>query len=394
MKNREKLLAGLVGTLAIILVAVFVGDSIVKKLGLLKIQIQSAQKKKGEQDVVIKKGEIAAERLRELETRALPMDRSEARTVYKNWLHDIVERVSLVEPNVSAVSERRHPKDVYSMHTFNVTGKGNVGQLTEFLYEFYSVDYLHRFRNVTVRPIPNTKLITLTFQIEALSLPGAPQRERLNGPIGDVKLASLDSYLEAIADRNPFSPENKAPKLTVSSTVRVPMGESLSLTPEATDAEEDRLYYDADLEDLPNARVDERTGRVSWRPTKLGEYVFVLYVSDNGFPSQTTSKKITVSVVEPRVADVAPQFNTAQLAFVTGITSSRGRRQVWLSVRNEGKVLKLHEGDSFSVGQVKGVVKQINRRHVMYESEDGKVMRVLLGDNLAQAAAAAAGPGE
>ena len=55
---------------------------------------------------------------------------------------------------------------------------------------------------------------------------------------------------------------------------------------------------------------------------------------------------------------------------MTGIVEVNGRRQVWLTVRTQGKWLRLFEGETFQVGAFEGKVIKIHPRHVEIESAD------------------------
>ena len=76
----------------------------------------------------------------------------------------------------------------------------------------------------------------------------------------------------------------------------------------------------------------------------------------------------------------------AQFAFLTGITeATNGRRQAWVTLRTDGKKLKLIEGDQFQVGDVTVTVRQIGERTVVMEADVLELsMRVRLGQNLAE----------
>ncbi|MEX2120967.1 MAG: hypothetical protein WD847_15355 [Pirellulales bacterium] len=86
-------------------------------------------------------------------------------------------------------------------------------------------------------------------------------------------------------------------------------------------------------------------------------------------------------VAAPGSAPKPPEFDTAKHAFVTGITQGGGRPLVWLNVRTTGQHLRLHEGQSFKVGDLEGTIARITPRAVEIETE-GKRRLVPVGKSL------------
>ena len=75
-------------------------------------------------------------------------------------------------------------------------------------------------------------------------------------------------------------------------------------------------------------------------------------VTDNGLPAKSHDGSVKISVVDPPPPPIA--FDPARQSIVTGITEIGGKRLLWVTIRTEGRVLQLKEGDELAVGSVRG----------------------------------------
>ena len=105
-----------------------------------------------------------------------------------------------------------------------------------------------------------------------------------------------------------------------------------------------------------------------------------------------------VSVAEPpepeTPAPSKPGFEQGKFAFLTAVTQVSGQRQAWISLRAEGKLLKLFEGDQFEIGDVTVKVARIDDRTVELDSPQlEQRWSVKLGQSLERARAAIAPEG-
>lgn len=76
--------------------------------------------------------------------------------------------------------------------------------------------------------------------------------------------------------------------------------------------------------------------------------------------------------------------DVAKYATVTGIIDQDDQPQIWVLVKTTGELLKLHEGDDFTVGDLKCKVLKIGVRDAVITTE-GKKVQVSVGDNLRDA---------
>lgn len=169
----------------------------------LASQRDRLQAKVEDQETQVRRVTREVSKLAVLEARSLPADRQLARSLYQNWLVEAVNRVGFASPNVDsgAIATR---KDLYDRLTFTVRGRGDLAQLARFLYDFYRADFLHQVTRLTITPVASTSKLDLSLSIEALVLPGAARRERLDDRRSQ-RLAheSLANY-QPLVERNLF----------------------------------------------------------------------------------------------------------------------------------------------------------------------------------------------
>ncbi len=92
----------------------------------------------------------------------------------------------------------------------------------------------------------------------------------------------------------------------------------------------------------------------------------------------------------PRRDPPKPSFDQAKHATVTGIIEQDNQPQLWVLVKTTGELLKLSEGEEFSVGELKCKVIRINLRDAELATGD-KHFVVKLQDNLRDAATTKSG---
>jgi len=387
MTKREKTLA-----LAIaVLVICIIGWSALSRIsGAFDTRRETIDRLEGEiadKKLVIDRGGRASRKFLELEQMSLPGDPALARSLYQGWLLELAqEKVAMEGVNVGPLPSRPIG-DVYYQHAFSLNCQGDLHQLTLFLHEFHRAGFLHRVSRLHVKPSANSKLLSLAIAVEAVSLNNAPNVKELKPPPSNrLAESDLDAYLNSILNRNMFSPANKAPKLARLGTQRGNPKRSLRFQATASDPDKDSLQYEFAGDVPAGARIDRRTGDVTWTPLENGTYQVAIRVTDNGLPARSDTAEVSIIVEDPPPPAAPrpepPGFDPATQAVVTGITEAFGQRSLFITVRTEGKILKLHVGDSVNVGTVKGKVKRIDAGEVEFETQDGRSIVVELGDSL------------
>jgi hypothetical protein len=153
----------------------------------------------------VRQAHKATQRLAAWQLRALPADAESARSLYQNWLRELVDRAKFRNAKVNAV-EGQSRRDVFTLFDFDIQCQGTLEQLTRFLYDFYSAGHLHKIRTLTIKPVENSKNLDLNISVEAMSLPGSAEKDSLSAEPGNrLKLSSWEDYKNAIVGRNLFA---------------------------------------------------------------------------------------------------------------------------------------------------------------------------------------------
>jgi hypothetical protein len=394
MSKRERTLALVVGV-CLLLVAGFYG--LTKWNGAIRVrraQIASLEKAVRDKNRNVRLSIAPADRLQDYQRRSLPADLEKARSLYQTWLLNLVKEVGLEDTQVNVLPARSE-KGVYQVLGFSVSGRGNLPKLVSFLHQFYSADLLHRVRRLHVKRVPGTRQLDLALAIDAVSLPTADSEDKLNDQ--DLRrLAHGDqaAYLEAILARNLHGPANKPPGIESIGEQTKYVGDTVAFTVRARDPDKlDRLSYRLAGNGLEGAKIDRQSGAFEWRASKPGTYEVVVAVTDDGYPPKAAEQTVKIRINErppeetppPQVAVAKPSFALAKFAFVTAITEAGGKRQAWISLRTDGKLLKLFEGDEFPIGEVTVKITRITEKTVELDAPVlEKRLLVSLGQNLAQ----------
>ncbi len=205
LSKREKVLAGFVGLFVLLVggrLLLFAVTAVSERRTAVGTLNEKIVEKQEQVDSLLK----AREKLDDWRRRALPSEPKVARTLYQDWLVALGDRAKFRNLSVKS-SEPRELRGVFTRLPFTITGKGTLGQLVQFLYDFYSAGHLQQVTKLTIKPAENSKELDLFVDIEALSLPNADRRDKLaQAASGRLKLAGLAAYNKAISDRNPFAP--------------------------------------------------------------------------------------------------------------------------------------------------------------------------------------------
>jgi hypothetical protein len=304
-----------------------------------------------------------------------------------------VKEVGFEDAQVNVLPARGE-KEVYQLLSFTVSGRGDLRRVVDFLYRFYSADLLHRVRRLYAKRIQGTRQLDLSFSIDAISLPDAATTDKLNDqPLKRLSKGDHDDYLAAILGRNLSGPANKGPELEPIGSKTAYMGSPFSFVVAARDPDKlDRVTYSLESNGLKGVRMDPQSGRFEWSPDEKGDYEVSVAATDDGFPPKTSHQTVKITVTDPPpdapvdAGPPRPSFEKAQFAFVTAITEdASGRWQAWITLRTDGKSLKLFEGDEFDVGEVKVKVARIEARSVeLHAAVLEKKLVVSLGQNVAE----------
>src|SRR5262245_37711422 len=196
MNSRERILAIVVGALAVIVGGYFFYSWMSGALELRRSQIVNLRKKLLEQKQLVAQTEAAKAKIVVAQQRSLPPQKELARTLYQDWLFDRVRDAGIADPKVSYTTQVVE-RDLYTAFQFTITGKGTLPQVVALLYDIHSVDFLHRISRLTLRPIKDTKQLAISITLDAVSMQDAPQANQLTPrPAKRLVLSSKEEYVK------------------------------------------------------------------------------------------------------------------------------------------------------------------------------------------------------
>lgn len=393
MTKRERTLAMLVGASLLVLAALYGGKKVTDALRTRRAQITGLEKQVRDKSRIVRLSQEQADRMQDYQRRALPADLEKARSLYQTWLLGLVQEAGIEGAQVGVLPARSE-KGIYDALAFSVSGRGDLKKVVAFLHRFYSADLLHRVRRLYAKRVPGTRQLDLAFSIDAVSLPGADSTDKLNDqPSQRLTRGGVDAYLKTILNRNLSGPANKEPAIEPIGEQSKYLGDPVSFAVKGRDPDKlDQISYGLEGSGLPNAKIDPQSGQFEWQAEKIGDYEVVVAATDDGFPAKTARQTVKISITErppdaPQTAATPPpSFEQAKFAYVTAITESGGKRQAWISLRTEGKLLKLFEGDEFKIGEVTVKVARIAEKSVELDAPVlEKRLLVSLGQNVGEA---------
>ncbi len=310
--------------------------------------------------------------------------------LYQQWLISIVQQNKIAGYSVDPLGPRP-VGGLYHQMGFRVLGTADIPKTIALLHSFYAKDYLHRIRDLSVRPT-KTGDFTVELTVDAVALMSVPDKlpERENASYrvdGD-----LAAYREPIMNRNLFQPPNQAPRYEGTPTIEAIVGRDTPAPLTFKDDEGNTLRYE--LVDGPKDKVslNASSGTLQINSPEKQEFPIVVSVTDDGYPARTTEQKLLVKVVDPpappAVEPDKPKFDDATQTVLTGLVKGRGDWEAWMHVRTRDKTLKLRVGDKFEIGTLKGEVVEVTRRYAVLEI-DGRRFNLEQAGNLGEAAKAA-----
>ncbi len=376
MTPREKLLALLAGLTAVAVGLLYAGSSLYRSYSARQREISRLQSELQKNQLEIQRGIRIADQLDQRAQYALPLARDLARSLYQNWLVALASDHQLKQPQISVATSVPRVGGVYEEHQFTLAGFADLEQLTRLLYDIQFAPILHAVRSLTIEPMRDQRELKFSITLAVVAMPNAPQRNQL--PRGEriPDAPDLEEYLGPILSRNLFGPENQPPRLRVESRYVAYRGRPFELRPQAEDPDKiDSVRVEIDASKLPGARVGRSDGHLNWVPEALGEYTVVVRAVDNGFPTRESRQTVRIVVQDPPppqpvAGPPAPSFNPARFAVVTGITSLNGQPQVWVSLRTEGRTVKVSPGEKFRVGPFEIELVSVDGKEVVFRSGD------------------------
>jgi hypothetical protein len=199
-KREQTLLAGVIGLVVLYGGYHFYGKY-EKSLRARKADVLNAQKTLDEANHKLKEGRRAVKQMEAWDDRALPADYDKALSLYKAWLLAKAKDAGLTVSDISLLPTTS-TNTAYRAISYQIVGSGSLSNVVAMLYEFYRSPQLHQVTSLTLNRAAGASRLSVTLNVEALSLKGATATNKL--PEGDskrLKLASADAYKKSFAER-------------------------------------------------------------------------------------------------------------------------------------------------------------------------------------------------
>lgn len=168
-----------------------------------EIQMERSLKKKiSDTESKIRKVNKKLDQRDALRARALPSNTELASSLYQSWLINLVTSLGVTNPKVSSNSPMTE-NDMTRLQ-FTLSGKANLKQFTNLLFEFYRAGHLHKIRQVVLTPAGGSEQMDLNLTVEAVSLKNSDNETSLTSlPSERLVSEKFEDYL-GIPQRNLF----------------------------------------------------------------------------------------------------------------------------------------------------------------------------------------------
>ena len=133
--------------------------------------------------------DLAGRRLEEYAHLSLPADPTLARSLYQEWLLQLVDKYQFANASVDASQPapidiksrtKRGKKDRIGYRIdYSLRGQTTLSKLSSFLDAFRQTGHLHKIRSVTMNPIGNDGRLDVNLTIQVLSLDSSANAKSL-----------------------------------------------------------------------------------------------------------------------------------------------------------------------------------------------------------------------
>jgi hypothetical protein len=202
MSKRERILAAIVLGIGAILVAQFAWGRYQRSLRARASELATAKENLADINLAIEKGQHSLRKFEQWQKRSLPANPETAKTLYKAWLLAKAKDAGLTVEGITPAS-RQTSNPAYKSVGYSMTATGSLSSVIGLLHEFYRSPKLQQVTLLRLMRPVGANQIQVTFDAEALILPGAEATDAL--PEGESKrlaLASLAEYQKSLGERD------------------------------------------------------------------------------------------------------------------------------------------------------------------------------------------------
>ncbi len=147
--------------------------------------------------------------------RALPYDAPLARSLYQEWLLNLVEKHQFASTAIDAAqpvpleirSRTKKGKRVRVGHriAYSLRGQATLAKFAAFLNDFRQAGHLHKIRSFSLNPIGNEGRLDASLAIEVLTLEASPNKDQLSDfELNSESQSSVGDYSDLVR-RNLFA---------------------------------------------------------------------------------------------------------------------------------------------------------------------------------------------
>ena len=148
--NRQQVLLGILILMAILRVGDFVLSSMIQgPLQELRGDNNELRDRIEKQEKLLAEAREAGQKIDGWRKRSLPFDTETARSLYRNWLLDVVRSAKLRNATVDSGSPATR-YGLYRAMPFNVQARGTLKEITSVLFKVESAGMLHRIVNLRI----------------------------------------------------------------------------------------------------------------------------------------------------------------------------------------------------------------------------------------------------
>ncbi len=202
MNQRERTLAVAVVALGALYGGYQLYGKYTRALHARQIDVEAAQKKYDEANHKLKEGRRAVKQLEAWQQRALPANFDKALSLYKAWLLAKAKDSGLTVSDITQLPTTS-TNTAYKAVSYQMVASGSLSSVISMLYEFYHSPQLHQITRMQLTRPPGATQLTVSLDVEALSLKGAVEADKLpEGDLKRLKLASAEEYKKSLAERD------------------------------------------------------------------------------------------------------------------------------------------------------------------------------------------------
>ena len=179
--NRQQVLLGVLILMAILRVGDFVLSSMIQgPLRELRGDNNELRDRIEKQEKLLAEARTAGQKIDEWRKTSLPFDTETARSLYRNWLLDVVREAKLRNATVDSGSPATR-FGLYRAMPFNVQARGTLKEITSALFRIESAGMLHRIVNLRITPVARSGHFDVALGVEGLMIPKTTRKSLPKG---------------------------------------------------------------------------------------------------------------------------------------------------------------------------------------------------------------------